>query len=288
MRDGTPHHLAVRRRAAVLGGVGSLLLGLARAREAAALEIAAAPAAAEGSAPGGAPGSTLGVEGTPRPAPDRVNLMFCGDSLAQGMFLTLNPALRRRPGLRIINGALHATGVTRADEYDWPSVSRELVERHRPNLLVYWIGANDFRPLVVRALRARYQFGTQAFADLYGQRVAEMVGNGTQAQAKVVWLGLPNMREASFAGAARQLNAIQQAAAEAAGAIWVETWQATSDAEGRYLPALATERATRNLRAEDGVHFTDFGYRRIATLLFDAVGEHFPELAAGLGRLTEA
>ncbi len=224
----------------------------------------------------------------PRHAPPRVDLLFCGDSLAQGMFLSLQPAMRRRETLRIINGTLHATGVTRGDEYDWTAVSRDLVQRHQPHLVVFWIGANDFRPMVLRALRARYPFGTAAFNDLYGQRVAEMAGNATQAGARAVWLGLPNMRETQFAGAARRLNDIQQAAAEAAGAVFLSTWDATSDAQGRYMPAVALERSIQAMRAEDGVHFTHFGYRRIASLLFDAAGERFPELAPCLGRVNEA
>jgi hypothetical protein len=100
-----------------------------------------------------------------RPAPERVNLLFCGDSLAQGMFLALNGQLRRRDTVRVTNGTLHATGVTRSDEHDWPTVSRDLVARHRPNLTLFWVGANDFRPLVVRETRSRFAFGTQAFAD---------------------------------------------------------------------------------------------------------------------------
>lgn len=241
---------------------------------------------------GGGMGVARAEEDAPKSAapalPERVNLLFLGDSLAQGMFLSLNPVLRRRPSPRLINGTLHATGVTRTDEHDWTSVSRDLVAQHQPQLVVFWIGANDFRPLVVREERARHRFGTPGYAEHYARRVTEMVGHATQGGARALWLGLPNMREAQFAGAVRQLNAIQQAAAEAAGAIWVDTWEATSDAEGRYLPAVPVQTTTRPFRAEDGVHFTGWGYLRIATLAFDAAAEHFPELAPGLGRLAEA
>lgn len=89
----------------------------------------------------------------------------------------------------------------------------------------------------------------------------------------------------------RQLNTTQQAAAEAAGAIWVDTWDATSDAEGHFLPAIPLPAiplpaTTRVFRAEDGVHFTGWGYLRIGALLFDAAAKRFPDLAPGLGRLT--
>jgi len=220
--------------------------------------------------------------------PDRLSLLFLGDSLAQGLFLSLSPVLRRRSTPRVINGTLHATGVTRTDEHDWTTVTRDLVAQHHPQLAVFWIGANDFRPLVVREERTRHRFGTPGYAEHYTRRVAEMVTHATGSGARAVWLGLPNMREPQFAGAARQLNAIQQAAAEAAGAIWVDTWEATSDAEGRFLPAVPQPAATRVFRAEDGVHFTGWGYLRIGALLFEAAAEHFPDLAPGLGRLTEA
>ncbi|MGX9963227.1 DUF459 domain-containing protein [Roseomonas sp. F4] len=243
-------------------------------------------------AAGGGARAESGAERSPGPPPvvppDRVNLLFLGDSLAQGMFLALHPVLRRRATPRLINGTLHATGVTRTDEHDWTAVTRDLVAQHRPQLVVFWIGANDFRPLVVREERTRHRFGTPGYAEHYGRRVTEMVSHATQAGCRVVWLGLPNMRETQFAGAARQLNSIQHDAAEAAGAVWVDTWEATSDAQGRFLPAVAMETSTRSFRAEDGVHFTGWGYLRIGTLLFDAAAERFPELAPGLGRLTDA
>lgn len=221
------------------------------------------------------------------PAPDRLNLLFCGDSLAQGMFLSLNAQLRRREALRVINGTLHATGVTRGDEHDWPTVSRDLVARHRPNLTFFWVGANDFRPLVVRETRSRHAFGTQAFADGYARRVNEMVSHAVQAGSRAVWFGLPNVRDAQFANAVRQLNEIQQNAAVAAGAVWIPTWDATSDPNGRFKSSVSLERGARGFRAEDGVHFTDWGYRRIAALFFDEVENIFPELADGLGRLAD-
>ncbi len=99
-----------------------------------------------------------------RRTPERVNLLFCGDSLAQGMFLALNGQLRRRETVRVTNGTLHTTGVTRSDEPDWPGVTRDLVGRHWPNLIIFWVGANDFWPPVVREIRSRHAFGTQAFA----------------------------------------------------------------------------------------------------------------------------
>jgi hypothetical protein len=226
--------------------------------------------------------------GAGRTPPERVKILFCGDSLAQGMFLSMNGVLRRRENLRIVNGTLHATGVTRSDEHDWPTAARDLVARHRPDIVIYWIGANDFRPLVVREQRQRFAFGTPGFIEGYGRRVTEMVTPALSSGARVVWFGLPNMRSAQSAEAARQLNEIQQSAVTLAGGVFIPTWDATSDAQGRFMPSVTLDRGTRGFRAEDGVHFTDWGYRRIASLFFDEVDHYFPELASHLGRLSDA
>lgn len=221
------------------------------------------------------------------PAP-RVTILFCGDSLAQGLYLTLVPLLRRREALRSVNGTQHATGITRFDEHNWPEVVRGLVARNQPDLVVFWIGANDFRPLVWREQRIRFDFGTEGFAEHYRQRVAGMVAAATEAGGRAVWLGLPNMREARMASAAKTLNDLQSAAAEGAGALPVATWKATSDPQGRYLAAMEGARGTRPMRAEDGVHFTDYGYRRVAKVAFDAASERFTEFAGDLAGIGEA
>jgi len=232
------------------------------------------------------PGTAGATSPTPQqdqPAPaQRTMLMFCGDSLAQGLFLALNPTLRRRDGLRVVNGTQHATGITRADEHDWPAVTRDLVTRHRPNLVIFWIGANDFRPLVIREQRSRFTFGTEAFGEHYTRRVREMVTSVVEGGGRAVWLGLPNMRDAQFAGAVRTLNGLQSAGATEAGALFVPTWEVTSDTQGRYTATIEGQRGARGFRAEDGVHFTDYGYKRIAGLAFQRAAESFPDVAGSL------
>ena len=66
------------------------------------------------------------AEAAPETAPDILRIAFCGDSLAQGLFLTLQPVLRQRSSFQLINGTRHATGLTRSDEHDWPVAIRAL------------------------------------------------------------------------------------------------------------------------------------------------------------------
>jgi hypothetical protein len=201
-----------------------------------------------------------------------LTILFCGDSLAQGLYLSSLPPLRRRHELKLVNGTRHATGITRIDEYDWVEAVREATVRARPQLMVAWIGANDFRPIVDRASRQRHAFGTPGYADAYAARVAAMAEHARTSGAVVAWLGLPNMREPGFAAFARTLNEIQERGARASGALWVPSWEATSNPNGEFRASLAgADRVERRLRADDGVHFSDLGYRSIARLAFQAV-----------------
>lgn len=216
-------------------------------------------------------------------------ILYCGDSLAQGLYLYTVPQLRRRPELKVVNGTRHATGLTRSDEWDWVQVARDNVARNQPDLMIAWIGANDWRPLVDRRARARYQFGTPAFAEAYGAKVAAMTKDAREGGAEVAWIGLPNMRDSGFAGAARRLNEIQEAAAREAGALWVPSWDATSDPTGHFRPSLpGPNRTEQRFRADDGVHFSDIGYRTIARMAFASIAEQLPSYAEPLQDAAQA
>lgn len=219
----------------------------------------------------------------------RVKIQLFGDSLAQGLFLTANPLLRRREELRLVNGTRHATGLTRSDEHDWVATIRQSLTREPAQVVILWIGANDFRPFVDRAARARYQFGTQAFLDAYRNSVATIGAAARDTGAVLGWIGLPNMRDGQFAAAAQRLNEVMQQGTEATGGLFIPTWAATSDDAGRFRHSVSTgDRLERRLRADDGVHFSDLGYRLMARLAFDALAAHRPELSSALHSAVDA
>lgn len=261
------------RRAVLTGallGLGALwaMPGLAQMTDA---DVAAKPDPAPASAPAG-----------------RLRIQFFGDSLAQGLFLTTSPLLRRRDELRVLNGTRHATGLTRSDEHDWPAVIQASLARDPAQVVVVWIGANDFRPFVDRAARARYQFGTPGFFDAYRGAVATITQAATERGCALGWLGLPNMRDERFAAAAARLNTVMREGAEDRGGIFIPTWAATSDEQGRFRASLTTDRAERRLRADDGVHFSDVGYRLMARLAFDQLAAQNPAMAGPLHAAMEA
>lgn len=225
----------------------------------------------------------------PAASAGRVKIQLFGDSLAQGLFLTANPLLRRRDELRLVNGTRHATGLTRSDEHDWVATIRQSLEREPAQVVIVWIGANDFRPFVDRAARVRHQFGTQGFQDAYRNSVATIAAAARDVGAELGWIGLPNMRDGQFAAAAQRLNEVMQQGTETSGGLFIPTWGATSDEAGRFRHSVSSsDRLERRLRADDGVHFSDLGYRLMARLAFDALAAHRPALANALHGAVDA
>jgi len=136
------------------------------------------------------------------------------------------------------------------------------------------------RPFADRAARARYQFGSPAFLDAYRQSVAATGEAARHAGAALRWIGLPSMRDGQFAAAAQRLNDVMQHGTEAAGGLFIPTGAATSDEAGRFRHSISTaDRLERRLRADDGVHFSDLGYRLMARLASDGLANHRPALA---------
>lgn len=284
-RVGLMAPMVMRRRGWLLAG-GALLTGSARAEADSPAESRSATddPAPEVSAPEQAPPSPPSAESA-----GRLNIQLFGDSLAQGLFLSTNPVMRRREAPRLLNGTRHATGLTRADEHDWVAVVRESLSRTPPQLVFVWIGANDFRSFVDRANRRRWQFGTSNFHEAYRGAVQAISQAASEARAPLGWLGLPNMRDRAFADSARQLNDMIREGTQAAGGTYISTWEATSDADGRFRASIpGHDRLERRLRADDGVHFSDLGYRLMARLAFEKMAEARPPLATALDPAREA
>jgi len=91
----------------------------------------------------------------------------------------------------------------------------------------------------------------------------------------VVWVGQPNMgpNRPDLQARVPALNAIfQEEAGKRPGVLYVDIWSLTSDANGAYAPFLPNEDGSVVLiRANDGVHFTPEGGRRLAVAVMNAI-----------------
>lgn len=192
-----------------------------------------------------------------------------GDSMAYLDSDGLKDAFADQPEIAVANKARDSSGLVRDDYYDWLKAARDLVgdkDKNRIDYVVVQLGINDLQPLkdgatTVDALTDRWR-------ELYAERIRALVEPFKQAHIPVLWVGLPPMRNAAFNAQIAKLNEMYKNEAEAAGAKYIDIWDAFADENGAYSafgPDISGQQA--KLRAADDIHYTKAGARKAAQFL---------------------
>ncbi len=209
---------------------------------------------------------------TPRP----VTIVVFGDSLAEGLWGSLYRRFAREPGIRVVNATRASTGFN-ADYYD-AGLDR-LLERGPIDLLVVQTGANDRQRVLGLDGQSKAPFGTPRWFELYGQRLTYFFARLQQRRIPVLWVGMPVMRDAPFDGGMRLISRVHQSHAERHGATFLDIVAFTADAEGAYVEKLLEPGGRqRRFRQQDGVHFREFGYDRVAAHVLSTLSARFPRV----------
>lgn len=197
------------------------------------------------------------------PAMESVRLWSNGDSTSFFMSVELGALITGRGGSLVQPEAdyQNGTGLITREYFDWPAYLQSEMAAKDPNLAVFMIGAND----------AKFIGDPEAYRALVAQAMDLMEAPGR----RVVWVGQPNSSQPKLAANVPVINAIfQEEAAKRPWVTFVDTWSATSDADGNYAQDLvdASGRTVR-ARADDGVHFTQEGGRILAAVVMAAISD---------------
>jgi hypothetical protein len=211
----------------------------------------------------------------PDPQPPITVVVF-GDSLAEGLWGSLFRRFARDRSVRIVNAARASTGFN-ADAYD-EDLDR-LLGRGRIDLLIVQTGANDRQRAVALGGHRTARFGSPRWFEYYDQHLTYFLARIQQRRIPVLWVGLPVMRDQGFDGGMRIISRVQQDSAERHGALFLDIAAFTADAEGAFVEKLTgPDGRTRRFRHEDGVHFWEFGYDRVAGEVLATIRARFPDL----------
>jgi hypothetical protein len=203
-------------------------------------------------------------------------IVVLGDSLGEGLWASLYRRFYRAKGLQIINAAKASTGFNATpyeDEVD------AILRRGRIDLLVVQTGANDRQRVLSLDGKSFARFGTPEWFTLYGQRLTHFLARVEQRRIPVLWVGLPVMRQRPYDEGMRIITRMHQEHAERHGAIFLDIARFTADEEGEFVELLTVSPGRqRRFRHEDGVHFWEFGYDRVAAYVVAMIRGRFPGL----------
>lgn len=244
-------HVAADARAPVAGPEESApapVVADAPALPAASAQSLPAPAGAP-VLPGGAPL----IVGVPASAPQ---IVLAGDSM---MAVGLAPVLRRGLGMQVIKAYRSGTGLARPEVFDWLVQYPQMIGQARPALVICALGANDGQNVQIG--KDVLEFGSPDWDAFYRGRLTAYLDMLTKDGRKVLWVGLPVMRSASFARKMRHMNALIQDVLKAYPQVsWLDPNPVLSAPDASFAQYKADSRGRMiKMRADDGIHMTDDG-----------------------------
>jgi hypothetical protein len=191
-----------------------------------------------------------------------------GDNLAQPLANGLDEAFSDRTDVAILHKARDSTGLTRESLFDWPKAIREFLDAKpagaaKIDAAVIMIGINDARSLSEGG--KSYAFDSDEWAAIYTRRVVAISEAFAAKKIPLVWVGIPIAKDDSVADDMAALNDIFRDAAAKTGTVFVDTWEAFSDADGDFsATGPDVNGQIVRLRSNDGLRFTKAGARKLA------------------------
>jgi lysophospholipase L1-like esterase len=214
------------------------------------------------------------LEGPLRPATqeDPLRVVVVGDSFASGVGAAMLRAMNPRT-VDVESRGLISTGLTRPDYFNWQKAYEQIVHRFRPDLTVVMLGGNDTQTMTVPGSKDVPLTQRTTWEGLYLDRIDRFMESGTSESGRLVWVGLPPMRDDIRSRQGGRLDRLYEREADRHdGVSFVDTYDLFARPGGGYTAYLPDDRGRQELiREADGEHFTTAGYDRLAQAILDSV-----------------
>ena len=165
-----------------------------------------------------------------------------GDSLSEGYGMVL-PKWLSGSGWHSINAGKRSSGLNSRRPVDWMSLLPQLIESHRPNVVVMSFGANDAGMNISSGGRS-LRFGSEEWAYEYAARMSEVIRVAKNNGAFVIWMPIPTFKDTERERQVRWLRSIQEVVASS---------------EGVLIPDVSIAQR-QEYKQKDGVHYNMSGY----------------------------
>lgn len=201
----------------------------------------------------------------PPATPAGVTISVYGDSLADGVWSGLYERLKSQPQTRLVRHSQLGAGLTRPDYASWQAeTARQIDEAGEGGYAVIMFGANDMQG-VRDENRKGYLFKSPGWTNVYTQRIDWLLQTLKEHHVTTVWVGLPVMRKPETNDDAKFMTGLYETEAGKYGAVFLPLYQDYLDADGNFMARIDDSRQkSQQLRSDDGIHFTGFGYQLVA------------------------
>lgn len=201
----------------------------------------------------------------PFPQTDRYQIYVIGDSLAEGLAQGLDDAFQKESSVKIINIARSSSGLARTDNFDWTAEAGRITQSQPMHAAVILMGLNDERAAKAEG-GAPQKWGTPGWTEAYGKNVERLIKKLKSADVAIYWVGLPIMAKAGANESVEIINNVVREKCYLNGAKYIESSAGFTDQFGAYtVYGHDLTGQEKRLRDSDGEHFTQAGYRKLAS-----------------------
>lgn len=220
----------------------------------------------------------------PAPAADPAAISVYGDSLADGLWSGFYEILKSSPQIRLTRHSQIGTGLVRPDFAAWQTEVAAEIQADAGGVAVVMFGANDMQG-VRDENRKGYIFKSPGWVGVYTRRIDWLLQQFKDNHVTVVWVGLPVMRKPEMNEDAKYLSALYAAEAARYGAVFLPIYQDYLDADGGFMARIDdAHKRSQILRAEDGLHFSGYGYQLLAAKVLARIRQTAPVDVASAGK----
>lgn len=216
----------------------------------------------------------------PQSAPQTAerNIGVYGDSLADGLWSGLYYQLKKRSDYHLFRKSKVGTGLTTGAFVDWMREFTASLDEDHISVAVIMFGANDQQGLRDENHKG-YLFKSDGWKRVYSARVGQILAETAKRQIATIWVGLPVMRDKDLNEGAEYLDSLYSEVVTTANTTFVPLHDTFKDENGEFALRLPDAKGkSRLVRADDGVHFTAYGYGLIAEKVFNIL---YPITATG-------
>jgi predicted esterase len=158
------------------------------------------------------------------------------------------------------------TGLARPDTFDWFKTLPGLLRDFKPTIVIGQFGGNDGQHLEQPG-GGLILFGTEAWEQEYAERLRHVASLVQSAGARLVMLGMPITRHKKHSEKLYVVNRVTQTVTEAAGGLYLSTWDIAVDPQGESRSTMTYEGKTGPMYLPDGVHYARVGAAYVAERL---------------------
>lgn len=190
-------------------------------------------------------------------------VIFAGDSIMQGIAPHLQRWLKQRYGIESHNLAKQSTGLAYPKFFDWPKTIEQAFQNDKDiKLLVILLGANDPWDFPNPQGGGAYlKFQSEEWKAEYLSRVNRIIQAAEQADAKIIWVGIPFMKAEKLNTSMRYLDGVlsEEFQKHRDRVLWLPVDTMLSDGAENYQDSITIDSKLTRIRAKDGIHFNSQG-----------------------------